>query len=43
MLIDCNSIHKHLQFTTEKENNNTINYLDLTIHGKFTTLKYNIL
>jgi hypothetical protein len=31
-LIDFNNLHKNLQFSMEKENKNTTNFLDLTIH-----------
>jgi len=40
ILNDFNSIHPNLQFTKETEQNNTINYLDVTINKKL--LKVNI-
>lgn len=36
------SITYNFSFTTELENNPTINYLDLTIHRKSDTLKFSI-
>jgi hypothetical protein len=32
ILTDFNSIHPHLHFTAETESNNTLNYLDISIH-----------
>ena len=32
IITDFNKIDKNLQFKETKENNNTINYLDLTLH-----------
>jgi hypothetical protein len=32
ILADFNTLHPNLQFTAEMEENNTINYLDITIH-----------
>jgi hypothetical protein len=42
MLLEFNNMHKNVQFIIEKENNNTIKYLDITIHKKPTTLEFNI-
>jgi hypothetical protein len=38
-LDDFNALHQNLQFTAEMEENNTINYLDITIHKTPTSWK----
>jgi hypothetical protein len=42
ILNDFNALHQNLQFTAEVEENNTINYLDLTIHKTPTSWKTTI-
>jgi hypothetical protein len=32
ILDDFNALHQNLKFTAKMEENNTINYLDITIH-----------
>ena len=38
ILSDFNSIHPKMLYTDETEQNNTINYLDITIHKKLTNV-----
>jgi hypothetical protein len=42
ILSDFNSIHPKIQYTEETEQNNTINYLDITIHKKLTNVSISI-
>jgi len=42
LLADFNSLHPKLQFTKETEQNNQINYLDITIHRQKTKVKISI-
>jgi hypothetical protein len=42
MLIEFNNIHKNIQYTREDETNNTINFLDITIHRTERKLTYGI-
>jgi hypothetical protein len=42
ILSDFNSIHPKIQYTEETEQNNTINYLDITIHKKLTNVNISI-
>jgi hypothetical protein len=42
ILNDFNSIHPSLQFTEEIEQNNTINYLDITIHKTSTNVNISV-
>jgi hypothetical protein len=42
ILNDFNAIHPKVQFTAEIERNNTLNYLDISIHGTPTSLKTSI-
>jgi hypothetical protein len=37
-----NNIHNNIQFTLEKEDNNNINFLDITIHRLHTKLEHKI-
>jgi hypothetical protein len=37
-----NSIHSNIQFTTEKDNSNKINFIDITVHRLHSKLEYNI-
>jgi hypothetical protein len=39
ILDDFNALHQNLQFTAEMEDNNTLNYLDITIHKTSTSWK----
>jgi hypothetical protein len=41
-LIDFNSIHPNMQFTIEKETQNSLNYLDLTITNEHNKLTFSI-
>jgi hypothetical protein len=41
-LADFNNVHPKLQFTSEKERNNHINFLDITIHRTDSAFEYNI-
>jgi hypothetical protein len=38
-----NNIHKHLEFKITEEENNNINYLDITIHRHNNTLSIEII
>jgi hypothetical protein len=42
VLHEFNNIHKGIQYTREDETNNTINFLDITIHRAETKLTYGI-
>jgi hypothetical protein len=42
VLHEFNNIHKDIQYTKEDETNNTINFMDLTIHRTERKLAYNI-
>jgi hypothetical protein len=42
LLTDFNSLHPKLQFTQENEQNNQLNYLDITIHRQQTKVKVSI-
>jgi hypothetical protein len=42
ILTDFNAIHPHLHFTAETESNNTLNYLDISIHRSPESLKTSI-
>jgi hypothetical protein len=42
MLIEFNNIHKNIQYTREDETNNSINFLDITIHRTASKLTYGI-
>jgi hypothetical protein len=42
ILSEFNKIHHNLQFTLEHENNNTINFLDVSISRKVDKLEFNI-
>jgi hypothetical protein len=42
MLHDFNSLHPNMHFTQETEQNNTINYLDLSVHKTPTNVKISI-
>jgi len=39
---DFNTLHPNLKFTTEMETNNTLNYLDITLHRTPTGWKTSI-
>ena len=41
-LYDFNNIHPNLKFTSEIENSNSINYLDVSIRRTDTNLKFHI-
>jgi hypothetical protein len=41
-LTDFNSIHPNIQYTIETQNDNKINYLDITIENKNNTLTFDI-
>jgi hypothetical protein len=41
-LKEFNSIHPNIQYTIEKERNNQLNYLDITIDNTHNTFKFNI-
>jgi len=42
ILIDFNALHPKLHFTAETEVNNTLNYLDISIHRTPTGLRTSI-
>jgi hypothetical protein len=42
ILHDFNNLHHNLNFTVESETNNSLNYLDITIHRTNTNLNFHI-
>jgi hypothetical protein len=42
ILHDFNSLHQNLHFTGETEQNNTISYLDITVHKTQSNIKISI-